>query len=115
MPMVNDEEATEPPAPVVHTSDLTDVPLLTQARRAHADPLSVIELMEDAVLPRAHTATIVLPLPLWYAIDSEEGAVVLPVLLWAPPTRAIADTSRGVENVKLRDVVVPAESAEITA
>jgi hypothetical protein len=71
--------------------------------------------MEDVVLPRAHTATIVLPFPLWYAIASEEGAVLLPVLLWPPPTRAIADTSRGVENVKLTDAVVPAESAEVTA
>jgi len=36
--------------------------LLTKARKAQTDPLSVIELIEDVVLPRAHTATMVLPL-----------------------------------------------------
>jgi hypothetical protein len=57
---VNEEEATEPPAGVDQISDLTAVPLLTKPRKAQADPPSVIELMEDDVLPRAHTATTVL-------------------------------------------------------
>jgi hypothetical protein len=63
--MVKDAEATEAPALVDHISDLTAVPLLTKARRAQTDPLSVIELMEDVVLPRAQTATTVLLLLLW--------------------------------------------------
>jgi hypothetical protein len=57
---VNEVEATEPPALVDHISDLTTVPLLTAAWKAQVDPLSVIELMEDEVFPRAHTATMVL-------------------------------------------------------
>jgi hypothetical protein len=60
--MVKDVEATETPGPVDHISDLTAVPLFTNARKDQADPLSEMELMEDEVLPRAHTATIVLPL-----------------------------------------------------
>jgi hypothetical protein len=63
--MVNDVEATEAPALVDHISDRTAVPLLTKARNAQTDPLSAIELMEDVVLPRAQTATMVLPLLLW--------------------------------------------------
>jgi hypothetical protein len=61
---VKDVEATEPPALVDHISDLTAVPLFAKARKAQVDPLSVIELMEDVVLPSAHTATMVLLLPL---------------------------------------------------
>jgi hypothetical protein len=64
MLMVKDVEATEPPAPVDHISDRTAVPLLMPARKVQVDPLSTIELMEDEVLPRAHTATMVLPFPL---------------------------------------------------
>jgi len=60
--MVNEVEATEPPAVVDHISDLTAVPLLTNARKAQADPASVIELMEDKVLAMEQTATMVLPL-----------------------------------------------------
>jgi len=60
--MLTDVDATEPPALVDHISVLTAVPLLTKARKAQTDPLSVIELMEDVVLPRAQTATMVLPL-----------------------------------------------------
>jgi hypothetical protein len=59
---LKDVEATEPPAVVDHISDLTAVPLFTPAWNVHTDPLSVIELMEDVVLPKAHTATMVLPL-----------------------------------------------------
>ena len=62
--MVKEVEATEPPALVDHISDLTAVPLFTPAWNVQTDPLSVIELTEDEVLPRAHTATIVLALPL---------------------------------------------------
>jgi len=65
MLMVKDVEATEPPAPVDHISDRTAVPSLMPAPKVQVDPpLSVIELMEEDVLPRAHTATTVLPLPL---------------------------------------------------
>src|ERR1700691_2934670 len=64
MLIVNVFDATEPPAPVDQISDLTAVPLVTYARKAQADPLSVIELIDDVVFPRAHTATMVLPLPL---------------------------------------------------
>ena len=117
--IVNDVEATEPPAPVDHISDLTAVPLLTKAWRAQIDPPSMIELMEDVVLPSEHTATIVLPLLLEYAIGSEAGALAEPVLLLAPPTGEItvaaADVFGEVEKVKLADVVVPPESAEMTA
>jgi hypothetical protein len=60
--MVNEVEATAPPALVDHISDLTAVPLFTPARNVQVDPLSVIELMEDEVFPSAQTATIVLPL-----------------------------------------------------
>jgi hypothetical protein len=63
--MVKDVEATEPPAVVDHISDLTAVPLFTPAWNVQTDPLSVIELIEDVVLPKAQTATMVLPLPLW--------------------------------------------------
>jgi len=63
--MVKDVEATEPPALVDHISDLTDVPLFKPAWNVQTDPLSVIELIEDEVLARAHTATMVLPLLLW--------------------------------------------------
>jgi hypothetical protein len=59
--MVNEVEAAEPPAAVDHISDLTAAPLLANARRAQADPLSVIALMDDEVLPSAQTATMVLP------------------------------------------------------
>ena len=62
--IVNDVEATEPPAVVDHISDLTAVPPFTPAWNVQTDPLSVIELIDDEVLPRAHTATIVLPPPL---------------------------------------------------
>ena len=58
--MVNDVEATEPPALVDHVSVLTAVPLVAKARKLHVDPPSVIELMEDVVFPRAQTATTVL-------------------------------------------------------
>jgi hypothetical protein len=73
--------------------------------------------MEDEVLPRAQTATIVLPLLLVYGIDSEVGVLLPPVLLPAPPTREIVElsTSAGVANVKLEDVAVPAESADKAA
>jgi hypothetical protein len=60
--IVNDVEATELPALVDQISDLTDVPLAMAARRLQIDPLSVMELIDDEVLPRAHTATIVVPL-----------------------------------------------------
>ncbi len=60
--IVKDVEATEPPAPVDHISDRTAVPLLTKARSAQTDPLSVMELMEEDVFPKAQTATMVLPL-----------------------------------------------------
>src|SRR5580658_2732731 len=63
--IVKDVEATEPPAPVDHISDRTAVPLSMPARTVQVDPLSVIEPMEDEVPPRAHTATMVLPL--WLA------------------------------------------------
>jgi hypothetical protein len=63
--MVKDVDATEALALVDHISVRTAVPLLTKARKAQTDPLSVIELMEDVVLPRAQTATMVLPLLLW--------------------------------------------------
>jgi hypothetical protein len=62
--IVKEVEATEPPAAVDQISDRTAVPLLTNARDVQAEPLSVIELMEEVVLPSAHTATRVLPLPL---------------------------------------------------
>jgi hypothetical protein len=60
--IVNDVEATEPPALVDQISDLTDVPLAMAARRLQIDPPSVMEVIDDEVLPRAHTATSVLPL-----------------------------------------------------
>jgi hypothetical protein len=60
--MTNDEEATDPPAAVDQISVLTAVPLFAKARMAQVDPLSVIELMEEVVLPSAQTATTVLPL-----------------------------------------------------
>ena len=63
MVMVRDFEATEPLAAVDQISDLTAVPLATKACRAQTDPLSLIELIEDVVFPKAHTATTVLPLP----------------------------------------------------
>jgi hypothetical protein len=63
--IVKDVDATEPPAAVDHISDRTAVPLLTKARDVQVDPPSVIELIEELVLPRAHTATSVLPVPLW--------------------------------------------------
>jgi hypothetical protein len=117
MLMVKDVEATEPPAPVDHTSDLTAVPLFTWARKLQTDPLSVIELMEDEELPRAQTATMVLPLLLVYGINSEAGVPLPPVLLPAPPTREITDASGavGVVNVKFAEVAVPAESADKAA
>jgi hypothetical protein len=62
MLIVKDLEATEPPALVDQISDRTAVPLFTPAWKVQADPASVIEPMDDVVLPRAHTATIVLPL-----------------------------------------------------
>ena len=62
--MAKDAEATEPPTPVVHISERTAVPLFTPAWNVHVDPLSTIDLTEDDVLPSAHTATIVLPVPL---------------------------------------------------
>jgi hypothetical protein len=77
----------------------------------------VIELMEEEVLPRAQTATIVLPLPLVYGINSEAGVLLPPVLLPAPPTLDIVElsASAGVVNVKFAEVAVPAESADMTA
>jgi hypothetical protein len=73
--------------------------------------------MKDEELPKAQTATIVLPLPLVYGINSEAGALLPPVLLPAPPTRDITDTSgaAGVVNVKFAEVAVPAESVDMTA
>jgi hypothetical protein len=50
MLMVKDVEETELPAAVDHISDRTAVPLLIPARKVQADPLSVMELMEDEVL-----------------------------------------------------------------
>ena len=43
--MVNDVEATEPPAEVDQISDLTVAPL-AKARRAQVEPLSVMELAQ---------------------------------------------------------------------
>jgi hypothetical protein len=115
--MVNKVDATEPPAVVDHISDLTAVPLFAKARKAQADPPSVIEVMDDEVLPSAHTATMVFPVPLEYATDMDAGAVLPPVLFAAPPTREIVDesTGSGVEKVKLADVAVPAELVDTTA
>jgi len=48
-------------------------------------------------------------------MDNEAGVLVEPVLLCAPPTRAIVETSAGVEKVKLVEVAVPAESPEMAA
>lgn len=62
---LNDVEATEPLAVVDHISDLTEVLLFVAAWKVQTDPLSVIELMEEVVLPKAQTATTVLPSPLW--------------------------------------------------
>jgi hypothetical protein len=62
--MVKDVEATEPPALVDHISDRTAVPLLMAACKVQVEPLSTIELMEDEVPPRAHTATMVFLFPL---------------------------------------------------
>ena len=117
MLMLKDVDATDVPALVDHISDRTAVPLFTKARNAQVDPLSVIELMEDEVLPSAHTATTVLPFPLVYGIDSEVGLVFEPVLLAAPPTREIVDatTVKGVEKLKLPEVAGPAEFTERTA
>jgi len=117
MLMVKEVEVTEAPAAVDQISDLTAAPLLENACKLQTDPLSVIELMEDEVLPKAHTATTVLPLLLWYGIESEVGAPLDPVFLPAPPTREIGVKTRfaGVVNVKFADVAVPAESADITA
>ncbi len=78
--MPNDFEATEPLAPVVQISDRTPVPL-TKARKVQVDPLSVIELIEDEVLPRAQVTTTVLPMLLEYGIERVAGAVLVPVLL----------------------------------
>jgi hypothetical protein len=61
---VNEVEATEPLALVDQISVRTADPLFTPARNAQAEPLSVIEPIEDETLPSAHTATIVLLLPL---------------------------------------------------
>ena len=47
-------------------------------------------------------------------MESEVGVLLEPVLLWAPPTREIVEMS-GVEKVKLFEVAVPAESADMTA
>jgi hypothetical protein len=63
--IVNDVEAREPPALADQISDLTKVPLFEPAWNLQTvPPVSVIELMEEVVLPRAQTATMVLPLPL---------------------------------------------------
>jgi hypothetical protein len=62
MLIVRDVDAIEPPAPVDQISDLTAVPLLTKARKLQTDPpLSLIELMEEDVIPRAQAATNVFP------------------------------------------------------
>jgi hypothetical protein len=117
MLIVNEVEATEPPAVVDQISDLTAVPLFTPAWKLQLDPLSVIEPMNDEAPHRAHTATMVLLLPLLYAIDSDAGVLPEPVLLEAPPTREIADGSDagGVEKTKLAEVAVPAELPDMTA
>jgi hypothetical protein len=58
---VKNFEATEPPALVDQISDRTAVPLFIPAWNVQADPASVIEPIDEVVLPRAHTATMVLP------------------------------------------------------
>src|SRR5580698_4506512 len=78
---VNEVEATDPPAVVDQISDLTAVPLSTNACRAQVEPLSVIELIEDEVFPSAQVATTVLPLALEYGMDKLVAAVLLPVFL----------------------------------
>jgi len=115
--MLKDVEATEPAAVVDQISDLTAVPLFTPAWNVQVDPLSVIEAMEDVVFPRAQTATMVLPLLLWYGMDSEVAVVLEPVLFAAPPTREITGTTEleGVEKLKLVEVAGPAVFVEITA
>src|SRR5262245_54926178 len=89
MLMVKRFEATEPPAEVDQISDRTALPLFTAVRKAQVDPLSVIELIDDEVLPKEHAMTTVLPLPLLYGIVSDVGVFDVPVFFPTPPTGVI--------------------------
>ena len=85
-------------------------------REAQTDPLSVMELMEDDVVPSAHTRTTSVAAAAVIR-DRQRGRSSAGAVFWVPPTREIGVKVgfAGVVKVKFAEVAVPAESVDITA